>query len=148
MSARSLVVTAARTKTVAMRVLEFPGRGGASVACLLEAQPVKDPCRDEQLVQVHALDARNDLASLLIPFRLATEAADFGLWMYSPHEHQIEWLSGLAALVALYPDPTAPLSKVIAAVHPDDRTPSRIRRHTRRPGWRNPPRTTRPPAGR
>ncbi|MEU7965416.1 SpoIIE family protein phosphatase [Streptomyces sp. NPDC049097] len=121
LSAGSLVVTATRTKTVAMRVLEFPGRGGAPVACLLEAQPVKDPSGDGQLVWVHSLNARNDLTSLLIPFRLAAEAADVGLWMYSPLERQLEWLSGLAALVAFYPDPTAPLSRVIAAVHPDDR---------------------------
>ncbi|MEU1594546.1 SpoIIE family protein phosphatase [Streptomyces sp. NPDC005708] len=121
MSAGILVATAARTETVAMRVLEFPGPGGASVACLLQAQPVKDPSTDEHLVWVHALDARNDLASLLIPFRLATEACDLGLWMYSPGEQQMEWLSGLPALVALYPDPTAPLSRVISAVHADDR---------------------------
>ncbi|MFF3463889.1 PAS domain-containing protein [Streptomyces sp. NPDC002619] len=69
MSAESLVAHAARTKTVAMRVLDFPGRGGAPIACLIEARPVKDPASDEQLVWVHALDARNDLASLLIPFR-------------------------------------------------------------------------------
>ncbi|MER5915957.1 SpoIIE family protein phosphatase [Streptomyces sp. NPDC001982] len=121
MSAESLVAHAARTTTVAMRVLEFPGQGGAPVACLIEARPVKDPAGDGQLVWVHALDARNDLASLLIPFRMATEAADLGLWMYSPHEHRLEWLGGLPALVALYSDSTAPLSRVISAVHPDDR---------------------------
>ncbi|MER5683039.1 SpoIIE family protein phosphatase [Streptomyces sp. NPDC002205] len=121
MSAESLVVHAARTKTVAMRVLDFPGSGGVSVACLIEARPVRDPAGDEQLVWVHALDARNDLASLVIPFRLATTAADLGLWMYSPDEHQLEWLGGLPALVALYPDLTVPLSSLISAVHPDDR---------------------------
>ncbi|MGW1801014.1 SpoIIE family protein phosphatase [Streptomyces sp. NPDC001984] len=121
MSAESLVAHAARTETVAMRVLEFPGRGGASVACLIEARPVKDPAGDEQLVWVHALDARNDLASLLIPFRMATAAADLGLWMYSPQGQQLEWLGGAPALAALLPDPTTPLSSVISAVHPDDR---------------------------
>ncbi|MET8536797.1 SpoIIE family protein phosphatase [Streptomyces sp. NPDC005065] len=121
MSAESLVVHAARTKTVAMRVLDFPGSGGVSVACLIEARPVRDPAGDEQLVWVHALDARNDLASLVIPFRLATTAADLGLWMYSPDEHQLEWLGGLPALVVLYPDLTVPLSSLISAVHPDDR---------------------------
>lgn len=104
-----------------MRGLEFPGRGGAPVACLIEARPVKDPAGDEPLVSVHALDARNDLASLLIPFRMATMAAHLGLWMYSPHGHQLEWLGGAPALVALFPDPTVPLSSVISAVHPDDR---------------------------
>jgi serine phosphatase RsbU (regulator of sigma subunit) len=121
MSAESLVVAAARTKTVAMRVLDFHGRGGASVACLVEARTVKDPTGDEQLVWVHALDTRNDLASLLIPFRMATSAAHLGLWMYSSHEHQLEWLGGASALAALFPDPAVPLSRVISAVHPDDR---------------------------
>ncbi|MFE7244787.1 SpoIIE family protein phosphatase [Streptomyces sp. NPDC057580] len=120
-SAESLVVHAARAKTVAMRVLDFPGSGGVFVACLIEARPVRDPAGDEQLVWVHALDARNDLVSLVIPFRLATTAADLGLWMYSPDEHQLEWLGGLPALVALYPDLTVPLSSLISAVHPDDR---------------------------
>ncbi|MGW1885614.1 SpoIIE family protein phosphatase [Streptomyces sp. NPDC001970] len=121
MSADSLVAHAARTKTVAMRVLDFPGPGGAPVACLIQAQQVKDPASDEQLVWVHALDARNDLASLLIPFRMATTAAHLGLWMYSPHEHQLEWIGGAPALATLFPDPTISLSTVISAVHPDDR---------------------------
>ncbi|MFF3465550.1 SpoIIE family protein phosphatase [Streptomyces sp. NPDC002619] len=118
MLAESLVVHAART--VAMRVLEFPGRGGAPVACLIEARPVKDPAGDGQLVWVHALDARNDLASLLIPFRTATTAADLGLWMYSSQGNQLEWLGGAPALAATFPDPTTYLSTVISAVHPDD----------------------------
>ncbi|MER7201205.1 hypothetical protein CG723_21980 [Streptomyces sp. CB01635] len=121
MSAESLVVQAARSNAVAMRVLEFPGPGGAPVVCLVEARQVKDPAGAEQLVWVHALDARNDLASLLIPFRLATEAADLGLWMYSPHEHQLEWLGGAPSLAALFPDPAVSLSIVISAVHPDNR---------------------------
>ncbi|MER7181487.1 SpoIIE family protein phosphatase [Streptomyces hyaluromycini] len=121
MSAESLVAHAARMKTVAMRVLDFPGPGGAPVACLIEARTVKDPAGDGQLVWVHALDARNDLASLVIPFRLATTAARLGLWMYSPHDHQMEWLGGAPALAALFPDPATSLSAVISAVHPDDR---------------------------
>ncbi|MFJ9034866.1 SpoIIE family protein phosphatase [Streptomyces sp. NPDC102274] len=120
-SAETLVVHAARTKTVAMRVLDFPGRGGACIVCLLEARLVKDPAGDEQLVWVHALDARNDMASLLIPFRVAIEAADLGLWMYSPQGDWLEWLGGKLVLAALYPDHTAPLSRVISAVRPDDR---------------------------
>jgi serine phosphatase RsbU (regulator of sigma subunit) len=120
-SAESLVAHAARTKTVAMRVMEFPGQGGAPpVACLIEARPVKDPAGDEQLVWVHALDTRNDLASLLIPFRLAAEAADLGLWMYSAREQQLEWLGGAPALAAALPDPNTYLSTVISAVHPED----------------------------
>jgi hypothetical protein len=42
-SARSLLAHGATTKRVAMRVLEFPGTGEASVVCLVEARPVKDP---------------------------------------------------------------------------------------------------------
>ncbi|MGW1874164.1 SpoIIE family protein phosphatase [Streptomyces sp. NPDC001975] len=120
-SADGLVAHAVRTKSVAMRVMEFPGQGGAPpVACLIEARPVKDPAGDEQLVWVHALDARNDLASLLIPFRLAAEAADLGLWLYSAHEQQLEWLGGAPALAATLPDPNTYLSTVISAVHSDD----------------------------
>ncbi|MFJ7947256.1 SpoIIE family protein phosphatase [Streptomyces sp. NPDC096354] len=123
LSAESLVVAAARTKAVAMRVLEFPGPGGVPVACLLEARPVKDPAYGEQLVWVHSLNAHTDLASLLIPFRLAAEAAGLGLWMYSPQLDQLEWLGGAPAMVALSPDLTTPLSRVISALHPDDREP-------------------------
>ncbi|MEU9150183.1 SpoIIE family protein phosphatase [Streptomyces sp. NPDC048417] len=121
MSADSLVRHAAKAKAVAMRVLDFPGRGGAPIASLIEAQQVKDLASDGQLIWVHALDARNDLASLLIPFRLATSAAHLGLWMYSSDEHQLEWLGGAPALAALFPDPTVSLSTLISAVHPDDR---------------------------
>jgi serine phosphatase RsbU (regulator of sigma subunit)/PAS domain-containing protein len=119
--AKSLAVHAARTKTVAMRVLKFPGPGGAPVACLIEARQVKDPASGKQLVWVHALDARNDLASLLIPFRLAATSASLGLWMYSPQGRQLEWLGGSPALAATFPSPTASLSEVTSAVHPDDR---------------------------
>ncbi|WP_432189476.1 SpoIIE family protein phosphatase [Streptomyces sp. Tue6028] len=121
LSAESLVVAATRTKAVAMRVLEVPGQSGVPVACLLEARPVKDPVCGEELVWVHSLDAHNDLASLLIPFRLTAEAADLGLWMYSPQRDQLDWLGGAPALVALSPDLTTPLSRVISALHPDDR---------------------------
>ncbi|MGW4990058.1 SpoIIE family protein phosphatase [Streptomyces mirabilis] len=121
MSAESLVAHAAKTKAVAMRVLDFPARDGAPVASLIEARSVKDPTGDEQLVWVRALDARNDLTSLLIPFRMATTAAHLGLWMYSPHDHQMEWLGGAPAVAALFPDPATSLSRVVSAVHPDDR---------------------------
>src|SRR5689334_5936304 len=52
MSAESLVAHAAKTKAVAMRVLDFPARDGAPVASLIEARSVKDPTGDEQLVWV------------------------------------------------------------------------------------------------
>ncbi|MEU4091952.1 SpoIIE family protein phosphatase [Streptomyces sp. NPDC026673] len=149
-SAESLVDHAARTTTAAMRVLEFPGQNEVPVACLIEARQVKDPADGEQLVWVHALDSGNDLRSLLIPFRLATEAADLGLWMYAPHRDELEWLGGAPAVAALFPDSAAPLSQVISAVHPDDReafrkllcsTPTqrspwvRLRYLTRHEGW-------------
>ncbi|MFF3791750.1 SpoIIE family protein phosphatase [Streptomyces sp. NPDC001981] len=121
MSAESLVGHAAMTSTAAMRVLEFPGQNGVPVACLIEARQVTDPAGGEQLVWVHALDSGNDLRSLLIPFRLATEAADLGLWMYAPHQDQLEWLGGAPVVAALFPGSTAPLSRVISAVHRDDR---------------------------
>src|SRR4051812_19109064 len=46
-SAKNLVAHATTTETVVMRVLEFPGPGGASVVCLLEARPVRDPADGE-----------------------------------------------------------------------------------------------------
>ncbi|MGW2612077.1 PAS domain-containing protein [Streptomyces mirabilis] len=88
---KSLVAHAATTKTVAMRVLEFPGPGTASVVCLAEARPVNDPVGGESLVWVHSLNAGNDLSALLIPFRLAAKAANLGLCMYSPQERELEW---------------------------------------------------------
>ncbi|MBL1083593.1 SpoIIE family protein phosphatase [Streptomyces actinomycinicus] len=149
-SAENLVAHAARADAVAMRELEFPGRDGVPIACLLEARRVKDPAGDKQLMWVRVLDTRNDLASLLIPFRLAVAAAGLGLWMYSPEKDRMEWLGGLPSLVALIPDPTAPMSRVISAVHPDDREAFwqllhstsfqqspwlRLRYHTPRDGW-------------
>ncbi|MER5918151.1 hypothetical protein ABT124_49935, partial [Streptomyces sp. NPDC001982] len=119
-SARSLVIHAATAKTVAMRVLNYPGPGGAPVACLIEARPIKDPASAERLVWVHALNARNDLTSLLIPFRLATAAANLGLWMYSSHDDRLEWLGGSPAVSALFPDPTASMARVTSSVHPGD----------------------------
>lgn len=120
-SAESLLVHGATTKTVAMRVLEFSGPGGASVISLIEARPVKDPASRERLVWVHSVDARNDPGGLLIPFRLAAAAADLGLWMYSPRKHQLDWLGGAPALAELFPEASVPLSKVVRRVHPDDR---------------------------
>lgn len=144
------LIQAARANTAAMRVLEFPGQNGVPVACLIEARQVEDSPEGEQLVWVHALDASNDLPSLLIPLRLATEAADLGLWMYLPHQDQLKWLGGAPAVSALFPDSTAPLSRVISAVHPDDREAFRqllrsattqqspwvsLRYRTRHDGW-------------
>jgi serine phosphatase RsbU (regulator of sigma subunit)/PAS domain-containing protein len=120
-SAEGLLTHGATTKSVAMRVLEFPGTSTASVVCLVEARPVTDPSSGERLVWVHSLDARHDLGGLLIPFQLAAKAADLGLCMCSPDEHQVEWLGGAPALAALFPQASVPRSKMISRVHPDDR---------------------------
>ncbi|MCF1512164.1 serine/threonine-protein phosphatase [Streptomyces glomeratus] len=117
----SLVAHAATTKTIVMRVLEFPGAGAPPVVCLVEAQPVKDPAGGEPLVWVHELDAGNDLGGLVVPFRLAAEAANLGLCVYSPQEHQLQWLGGAPALAALFPEASMSLSGVVRRVHPDDR---------------------------
>ncbi|MGV9242765.1 PAS domain-containing protein [Streptomyces sp. NPDC003710] len=117
----SLVAHAATTKTIVMRVLEFPGAGAPSVVCLVEARPVKDPAGGEPLVRVRSLDAGNDLGGLVIPFRLAAGAANLGLCMYSPQDHQLEWLGGEPALAALFPEASMSLSRVVRRVHPDDR---------------------------
>ncbi|MQY40015.1 hypothetical protein SRB17_80440 [Streptomyces sp. RB17] len=117
----SLVAHAATTKTIVMRVLEFAGAGAPPVVCLVEAQPVKDHAGGEPLVWVHELDAGNDLGGLVVPFRLAAEAANLGLCMYSLPEHQLEWLGGAPALAALFPEASMSLSGVVRRVHPDDR---------------------------
>ncbi|MCC5481283.1 PAS domain-containing protein [Streptomyces barringtoniae] len=120
-SAEGLLTHGATTKRLAMRVLEFPGTGTASVVCLVESRPVTDPSSGERLVWLHSLDPRHDLGSLLIPFQLAAKDAGLGLWMCSPGEHQVEWLGGAPALAALFPQASVPLSEVISRLHPDDR---------------------------
>jgi serine phosphatase RsbU (regulator of sigma subunit)/PAS domain-containing protein len=132
----SLVAHAATTKTVAMRVLEFPGPSAASVVCLVEARPVNDPVDGESLVWVHSLNAGNDLGALLIPFRLAAKAANLGLCMYSPQERELEWLGGAPALAALFPEASMSLSEVVRRVHPDDR--GALRRLVRSTAARSP----------
>ncbi|WP_431964896.1 SpoIIE family protein phosphatase [Actinacidiphila sp. bgisy160] len=117
----SLVAHAATTMTVVMRVLEFPGPGAARLVCLVEARLTRDPADGEQLVWVHSLNAGNDLGGLVIPFRLAAKAADLGVCMYSPQEHQLEWLGGAPALAMLFPEASVSLSSVVRRVHPDDR---------------------------
>lgn len=116
----SLVAHGSTTMTVAMRVLEFPGPGGAHVVCLIEARPVEDPLVG-RLVWVHSLDVENDLGSLLIPFRLAAKAADLGLCFYSSKDRRLEWLGGSPALASLLPQASVPLSWAIRRIHPDDR---------------------------
>jgi serine phosphatase RsbU (regulator of sigma subunit) len=120
-SAESLLAHGATTKSLAMRVLEFPGTSTASVVCLVEARPVTDPSSGERLVWLHSLDARHDLGGLLIPFQLAAKDAGLGLWMCAPDEHQVESLGGAPALAALFPQASVPLSEMIRRVHPDDR---------------------------
>ncbi|MET7552133.1 SpoIIE family protein phosphatase [Streptomyces sp. NPDC005479] len=121
LSAESLVAHAATTRTVVMRVLEFPGPGQASVVCLIEARAVKDPAGGEQLVWVHSLHAENDLSGLLITFRLAAKAANLGLCMCAPDDRQVEWMGGAPALALLFPEASVSLSSVVGRTHPDDR---------------------------
>ncbi|MEU6218103.1 PAS domain-containing protein [Streptomyces sp. NPDC047022] len=75
-AAESLVSHAATTKTVAMRLLEFPGPASASVVCLVEARRVNDPVGGGALVWVHSLNSGNGRDGLLVPFRLAAKAAN------------------------------------------------------------------------
>ncbi|MFE3269318.1 SpoIIE family protein phosphatase [Streptomyces sp. NPDC059215] len=135
-AAASLVSHAATTKTVAMRVLEFPGPGSAAVVCLVEARRVNDPAEGQPMVWVHSLDAKNDRGGLLIPFRLAAKAANLGVCMYSPQERKLEWLGGAAALAALFPEASMSLSEVIRHVHPRDR--GALRRLVRSTAARSP----------
>ncbi|MER7679211.1 SpoIIE family protein phosphatase [Streptomyces sp. NPDC096934] len=132
----SLVSHAATTKTVAMRVLEFPGPGPASVVCLVEARRVSDRAAGEALVWVHSLDAKNDRGGLLIPFRLAAKAANLGVCMYSPQERKVEWKGGAPALATLFPQASMPLSDLFRRVRPQDR--SALRRLVRSTAARTP----------
>ncbi|SEN46448.1 SpoIIE family protein phosphatase [Actinacidiphila rubida] len=149
MSARSLVAHAVTEKTVAMRVLDFPGAPSASLVELIEARRVRVGEDGSRRVWVHALDTHKDMASLLIPFRLAAAAAHVGLWMYSSADATLEWLGGEPGVGALFPDPTMSLASMAAAVEPDDRdtllrlmgTPTarssweRVRYRTEHDGW-------------
>nr|WP_018560276.1 SpoIIE family protein phosphatase [Streptomyces sp. SID8377] len=133
----SLVAHAATTMTVVMRVLEFPGPGAGRLVCLVEARLTRDPEGDgEQLLWVHSLNAGNDLGGLVIPFRLAAKAANLGVCMYSPQEHQLEWLGGAPALAMLFPEASVPWSSVVRRVHPDDR--GALRRLVRSTATRSP----------
>lgn len=121
----------------AMTVLEFPGTGSASVVFLVEAQPVQDPAGGEPLVWVHSVDTHDDLASLLIPFRLAAKAAGLGLWMYSPSDRQLQWIGGAPRVASLFPKPSVSLSWATGRVHPDDRQSLRrlVRARSARSPW-------------
>lgn len=123
-SAERLLAQGATGKRLAMTVLEFPGPGGASLVFLIEARVAEDSeggeRGGERLVWVHSLDTQNDLASLLIPFRLAAKAAGLGLWMYSSSDRQLEWMGGAPAMAALFPKAAVPLSWAMGRVHPDD----------------------------
>ncbi|MFI6359436.1 hypothetical protein ACIBJF_44215 [Streptomyces sp. NPDC050743] len=82
---------------------------------------MKDPASGKRLVWVHALDARNALTSLLLPFRMAAKANNLALWMYAPDDQLFEWMSGSPPSVELYPQATAAMSEVMSRVHPEDR---------------------------
>ncbi|MEV6116013.1 hypothetical protein AB0L59_26825 [Streptomyces sp. NPDC052109] len=87
-------------------------------------------------LNLHSLDARNDLGGLLIPFQLAAKDAGLGLWMCSPDEHYVESLGGAPALAALFPQASVPLSEMIRRVHPEDRR--NVRRLVRSSAARSP----------
>ena len=147
--AEGLVAQGAKGKQLAMNVLEFPGPGDASRVFLMEARPAEDSAGGEKLVRVQTLDSSNDLASLLIPFRLAAKAAGLGLWKFSPSDRQLEWMGGAPAMATLFPQATMSLSEVSARVHRDDQQALRrlmrprsaqspwieVRFHTEQDGW-------------
>ncbi|MFF7184918.1 SpoIIE family protein phosphatase [Streptomyces sp. NPDC008222] len=105
---------------LAMRVLELPSPGGASLVFLVEARPVTT-AGGEQLVWVHSLNVHKDLGSLLMPFRLSAKSAGLGLCIYHPEVQQLEWLGGAATVGALFPEASVSLPWVVRHIHPDDR---------------------------
>lgn len=115
-----LVAHTAATKRLAMRVLEFPGAGRAPVICLVEARAVTHT-GGRQEVWVRTRDMRDDLGGLLIPFRMAAQAADLGLCTYAPRDGQFEWHGGAPRLSALFPVNPLPLSWVTEHIHEADR---------------------------
>ncbi|MFD7442129.1 SpoIIE family protein phosphatase [Streptomyces sp. NPDC059909] len=119
-SAVECIVAHASKQRLAMRVLELPGPGGAALVALIEGRPITPARGGEELVWVHALNVRNDLDSLLIPFRLSAKSAGLGLFMYHPQVQQLEWLGGAATVGALFPEATVSLPWVLRHVHPDD----------------------------
>ncbi|MFF3559552.1 SpoIIE family protein phosphatase [Streptomyces sp. NPDC002574] len=114
------IVAQASKQRLAMRVLEFPRPGRASVVSLIEARPTTAD-DGEPLVWVHSLNVHNDIGSLLIPFRLSAKAAGLGLCMYLPQVHQLEWLGGSPTVGALFPEASVPLPWAVRHIHPDDR---------------------------
>jgi serine phosphatase RsbU (regulator of sigma subunit) len=120
-AAESLLLHGATTATVAMRALEFPGPGRASMVGLVEARPVEDPASRERLVGVYFVDERNDPHGLLIPLRLAAEASELGIWTYLPQERRLEWMGGAPLVAMLFPHGSMSLAEVVRRVHPDDR---------------------------
>lgn len=118
-AAERLLALGAMGEQPAMGVLVFPGHD-ASLACLFKARPVRCGNKGEQLVLICAVPAEDDVADVLIPFQMAAEAADVGLWMYSPSDRQLRWVGGGPGFAAFSPKPTISLSWVIARVHRDD----------------------------
>lgn len=115
------ILAHASKQRLAMRVLELPRPGRASLVFLVEARSITSAGGGEQLVWVHALNVHNDLGSLLIPFQLSAKSAGLGLCMYLPQVQQLEWLGGADTLAALLPEASVPLPWVVRHVHPDDR---------------------------
>jgi hypothetical protein len=115
-----LVSHVARSRTPAIRVLEFQGHSDVPTACLVQAQAVRTGEEGHRLVWVREVDAQDDLDSLLIPFRLAAKAADLGVFVFWREQKRFEWLGGSPRIAALAPaDMSA--REVTRRVHPDDR---------------------------
>ncbi|SOE31728.1 PAS domain-containing protein [Streptomyces sp. OK228] len=113
------IVAHASKQKLAMRVLELPRPGRASLVSLIETRPVTRAW-GERLVWVHALNVHNDLGSLLIPFRLSAKSTGLGLCMYHPQVQQLVWLGGAPTVAALFPEASVSLPWVVRHVHPDD----------------------------
>ncbi|MBY8882524.1 SpoIIE family protein phosphatase [Actinacidiphila acidipaludis] len=136
---RELVSHAAAGKSVAMRVLDFAWPAGAAATSsieLTEARQVRNPSGHGSRVWLHALDVRNDVSGLLIPFCTDARTARLGVLTYSAGDHSLEWLGGAPSVGAIFPESAMPLDRVLASVHPEDR--ETVRRMLDLPSPRSP----------
>lgn len=117
-TAEVLIAHSAASRARAMRVLEFSGKDGMTIASLVEATPPV-AASSRRFVKVRVVHVQSDRDSLLIPFRMAAKAADLALFLY--RDERLEWLGGSSSLVSLAPSAALTLRELVQRVHPEDK---------------------------